>query len=266
MSPKPRKQPADAKSAKEPKQRIPFHFHAQAHAFSATFHRPVLYPIAAQASVSLPTIGGHAHSRVDNFRVDSLVSFTSATSHVSGSWMDNNEIVTTHATTVIEGLNILDFITADRIVARLTSEHHVGDPEGHFLALGSSFEGLKIAGHPVTVTLRHDVLVDCKNFDAMRARLAKDREPDKISVVTNEVALCSLAEDIDVKFPGLHKRGHILKIDHFGEISFGEIFAVCGTRTLTMLRLKLGSPNGGNGTVVEASTNGQPMPPTPSGS
>jgi hypothetical protein len=264
MSPKPRKKPANAKSAKEPKQRIPFHFHAQAHAFSATFHRPVLYPIAAQASVSLPTIGGQAHSRVDNFRVDSLVSFTSATSHVSGSWMDNNEIVTTHATAVIEGLNILDFITADRIVARLTSEHHVGDPEGHFLALGSTFEGLKIAGHPVTVTLRHDVLVDCKNFDAMRARLAKDREPDKITVVTDEVALCSLAEDIDVKFPGLHKRGHILKIDHFGEISFAEIFAVCGTRTLTMLRLKLGSPNGGSGTVGEASTNGQPMPPTPS--
>ncbi|SRR6266481_644979 len=266
MAPKPRNKPANTKSSNEPKQRIPFHFHAQAHAFSATFHRPVLYPIAAQASVSLPTIGGHAHSRVDNFRVDSLVRFTSATSHVSGSWMDNNEIVTTHATAVIEGLNILDFITADRIVARLTSEHYVGDPEGHFLALGSTFEGLKIAGHPVTVTLRHDLLVDCKSFDAMRSRLAKDREPDKISVVTNEVALCSLAEDVDVKFPGLHKKGHILKIDHFGEISFAEIFAVCGSRTLTMLRLKLGSPNGGSGTVVEATTNGQPMPPTPSGS
>ncbi len=264
MSPKRSKKPANAKAANEPKQRIPFHFHAEAHAFSATFHRPVLYPIAAQASVSLPTIGGHAHSRVDNFRVDSLVRFTSASSHVSGSWQ-NDEIITTHATAVIEGLNILDFITADRIVARLTSEHRVGDPEGHFLALGSTFEGLKIAGHPVSVTLRHDLLVDCKDFNALRNRLAKDREPAKISIVADEVALCSLAEDIDVKFPGLHKRGHILKIDHFGEISFAEIFAVCGTRTLTMLRLKLGSPNGGSGTVGEATTNGQPSPPLPPG-
>src|SRR5256886_11238455 len=104
-------------SANESKQRIPFHFHAEAHAFSGTFHRPVLYPIAAQASVSLPTIGGHAHSRVENFRVDGLVRFTAASSHVSGSWQ-NDEIVTTHATAVIDGLNILDFLTAERIVAR----------------------------------------------------------------------------------------------------------------------------------------------------
>ncbi len=252
-------------SANESKQRIPFHFHAEAHAFSGTFHRPVLYPIAAQASVSLPTIGGHAHSRVENFRVDGLVRFTAASSHVSGSWQ-NDEIITTHSTAVIEGLNILDFITADRIVARLTSEHRVGDPEGHFLALGSTFEGLKIAGHPTTVTLRHELLVDCKDFAALRDRLAKDKKPDKISVTTDGVALCSLAEDINVQFPGLHKEGHILKIDHFGEISFAEVFAAFGTRTLTMLRLKLGSPNGGNGTVVECTTNGQPMPPPgPSG-
>ena len=53
-------------------------------------------------------------------------------------------------------------------------------------------------------------------------------------------------------------------IDHFGEISFAEVFAAFGTRTLTMLRLKLGSPQAANGTVVECTTNGQPMPPTPS--
>jgi hypothetical protein len=244
---------------------IPFHFHAEAHAFSGTFHRPVLHPIAAQASVSLPTVGGHAHSRVDNFRVDSLVRFTAASSHVSGSWQ-NDEIVTTHATTVIEGLNILDFITADRIVARLTSEHHVGQPEGHFLALGSTFEGLKIAGHPVTVTLRHELLVECKTFASLRDRLANGEKPDKISATRDGVALCSLAENIDVQFPGLHKKGHILKIDHFGEISFAEIFAAFGTRTLTMLRLKLGSPNAALSTVAECTTNGQPAPPPgPSG-
>jgi hypothetical protein len=256
----PPQKPKKSKDAHKSKQRIPFHFHANAHALSATFQRPVLHPIAAQASVSLPTIGGHAQTRVDNFRVDSLVRFDAAYSHVSGSWQ-NDEIVTTHATTVIEGLNILDYITADRIVARLTSEHRVGDPEGHFIALGSAFEGLKIAGHPVTVTLRHEVLVDNKTFADLRTALAKD----KMAVVTNGVALCSLVENIDVKFPGLHKKGHILYIDHFGEISFGELFSAFGTRTLTMLRLNLGSPNGGTGTVGEATTNGQPMPPPPPG-
>lgn len=261
MSPK---KPGGSRSGKGSKPNIPFHFHAQAHAFSATFHRPVLYPIAAQASVALPTIGGHAFSRVDDFHVDSLVRFKHASSHVSGSWQ-NDEIVTTHATAVIEGLNILDFITADRIIGRLTSQHHVGEPEGHFVALGSTFENLRIAGHPVTVTLRHELFVDCHSFKDLRAKLAKDKEPDKISSFTDEVALCSLAEDIDVKFPGLTKRGHVLKIEHFGEIAFAEVFAVCGTRTLTMLRLKLGSPHGGSGTVIEIAANGQPIPPIPPG-
>src|SRR5712692_3824046 len=152
-----------------PKPRIPFHFHGEAHAFSAQFHRPIPYPIEAQASVSLPTIGGQARARVENFVAGHLVRFTVAHSHVSGSWQDD-EIVTTNATATIEGLNILDFVTADRIVARLTSAHHTGDPEGHFMALGSSFEGLKIGGHDVKVTLRHELFVECKDFDSFRKR------------------------------------------------------------------------------------------------
>lgn len=259
MSPNKRKH---TENSEESKQRIPFHFHAEAHAFSGTFERPILYPIEAQASVSLPTVGGLAHSRVENFRAGHLVRFAAAHCHVSGSWLDEHKVVTTHSTATIEGLNILDYITADRIVAQVTSEHHVNELEGHIIALGSTFDGLKIAGHDVKVTLRHDLLVECKTFGELRNRVAKDKKPAKISATTNEVALCSLAEDIDVKFPGLKKEGHILRIDHFGEIAIAEVFSAFGTRTLTMLRLKLGSPHGGGGTVTEATTNGQPMPPT----
>src|SRR5258708_5492473 len=163
MSPKPPNKPLNTENGEDPEQRIPFHFHGEAHAFSARFHRPFHFPIEAQASVSLPTIGGHARSRVENFVGDHLVRFTAAHCHVSGSWM-TKEVATTHATATIEGLNILDFVTAERIVARLTSEHRIGDPEGHFIALGSSFEGLKIAGHDVKVTLRHELFVNNKTF------------------------------------------------------------------------------------------------------
>ena len=50
-----------------------FYFHAEGHAFSGQFHRPVCVPIEAQASISLPTIGGHAHTQVDNFHIPRLV-------------------------------------------------------------------------------------------------------------------------------------------------------------------------------------------------
>ena len=242
------------------KPRIPFHFQAQAHAFSGTFQRPLVYPIEAQAATSLPTIGGHTSSRVENFCADDLVRFAAAHCHVSGSWQDD-EIATTQSTAAIEGLNILDFVTADRIVAHLTSELHRGEVEGHIVALGSVFDGLKIGGHDVKVTLRHDLLLECKDFDSLRKRLAKDKKPDKISATTDGVALCSLVEEIKTDLAGLEMRGHILRIPHFGEIAVAEVFAAFGTRTLTMLRLKLGSPTSGTATVTECLINGLPSPP-----
>jgi hypothetical protein len=63
--------------------------------------------------------------------------------------------------------------------------------------------------------------------------------------------------------PGAQITGHILRIPHFGEISLAEVFAVPGTRTLTMLRLKLGSPDAGLLTGAEVLSQGQPWPPTP---
>jgi len=240
--------------------RIPFHFQAQAHAFSGSFQRPIVCPIEAQAATSLPTIGGHAYSRIENFCAVHLVRFAVAHCHVSGSWQDD-EVVTTHSTAAIEGLNILDFVTADRIVAHLTSELHRGEVEGHIVALGSTFDGLKIGGHDVKVTLRHDLLLECKDFDSLRKRVAKDKKPGKISATTNGVALCSLVEEIKTDLPGLEKRGHILRIPHFGEIAVAEVFAAFGTRTLTMLRLKLGSPTSSTATVTECLINGLPSPP-----
>src|SRR5713101_8998040 len=238
-----------------------FYYHAEGHAFSGEFHRPVVVPIEALASISLPTIGGHAHTRIENFHIPRLVSFKSAHTHVSGSQQDPNTF-TTQVTSIIEGLRILDFLTADRIVARLTSEHRSDQKEGHFLALGSTFENLRIGGQELKVTLRHDLFIECQTFDALKKRVARDAKPEKMSVTDDGVALCSLVEKIEPgKLPGVEMEGHILRIRHFGEISLAEVFTVPGTRTLTMLRLKLGSPDDGDGTVAEATINGQPMPP-----
>lgn len=105
--------------------RIPFHFQAGACAFSGTLHRPILCPVEAQAATSLPTIGGQVRSCVENFRADHLIRFAAAHCHVSGSWQDD-EIARTQSTPAIEGLNILDFVIANRIGSRPTSGHRRG--------------------------------------------------------------------------------------------------------------------------------------------
>jgi len=244
-----------------PQTRIPFHFHALGHAFSAKFHRPFDHVIEAQAATSLPSIGGHANARVENFRAHHFVSFKAGHTHVSGSWVDD-ETVVTRATATLEGLNILDFITADRIVARLTSEGKRGKKESYIIAVGSEFENLRIAGHPVKVTLRHDLFLKCAVFEDLRKLIAEDKKSGKITATEDGVALCSLVDKIETDLPGLEKNGHILRIPHFGVISLAEIFAVPGTRTLTMLRLKIGSPDAGVATGAEVLSQGQPMPPT----
>lgn len=239
----------------------PFYFHAVGHAFSAKFCRPFEHVIEAQAATSLPTIGGHANARVENFKEHHFVSFRHAHTHVSGSWQDE-ETVVTHATSTVEGLNILNFITADRIVARLTSEYRRGRKEAHIIAIGSQFDNLRIAGHAVKVILRHDLFLKCPVFEDLRNFIARDKENGKIAATEDGVALCSLVEKIETDLPGLEKNGHILRIPHFGEVSVAQVFATPGTRILTMLRLNLGSPDQGLGTVCEVLSEGQPPPPT----
>lgn len=240
-----------------PKPRIPFHFHAEGHALSGEFRHPGRSLIEAQASVSLPTIGGHARAHVDHYFHSDFVSFRTAHTQVTGRWVDEETVLTT-ATSIIEDLSILQIVSADRIVSRLTSTHKRGDPEGHIVAVGSDFHNLRILGHELKVTLRHKLLNDSKTFEHLR----KAVKGDKDAVTDDEVAICSIVERIDTDLPGVDPRKHIFRVPNFGKISLAEVFAEHGRRVLTMIRLELGSPHVADITVTEASTNGKPVPPT----
>lgn len=240
--------------------RIPFYFHAEGHALSGEFRHPGRHLIEAQAATSLPTIGGHARAHVDHFFHSDFVSFRTAHTHVSGRRIDDKTF-TTHATTIIEDVNILDVVTADRIVARLTSIHNPREPEGHIVADGTEFHNLRIAGQDVKVTLRHNLLVQCKVFQDLHKHIEKGKDSGRIATTNGKVAICSLVEKIETKLAGVDPLRHVFKVANFGTVSLAEIFAEPGTRTLTMIRLELGSPHIADLTVLEARINGQPPPP-----
>ncbi len=242
------------------RQRIPFHFHAEGHALSGEFRHPGRSLIEAQASVSLPTIGGHARAHVDHYFHSDFVTFRTAHTRVSGRWVDEETVLTT-ATTTIEDLNILEVVTADRIVSRLTSTHKRGKREGHIVAVGSEFHNLRVRGHELKVTLRHKLLSASETFEHLRNKVATDKDSGKIAVIDDGVAVCSLVERIDTDLPGVDPRRHIFQVPNFGKISLAEVFAEHGRRVLTMIRLELGSPHVADLTVTEASTNGKPVPP-----
>lgn len=240
--------------------RIPFHFHAEGHAFSAEFRHPLWSLIPALAPASLPTIGGHATAERRNFHHQDFVSFKSAHTHVSGKHR-RDDTYATHASVVIEGLDILGVVTADRIVCRLTSLHRPKEVEGHITAEDSRFEGLKIKGEPVDVILRHDLLVRCKTFADIAKGIASDTKSGKIAEIYEKVAVCSLVEKIETRLKGVDPKRHVIEVPNFGKIFLAEVFSEPGTKTLTMLRLELGSPHVADVTAAETRTNGQPLPP-----
>ena len=235
--------------------RIPFHFHAEGHALSGEFRHPLWSVIPAQASASLPTIGGHATAEVAGFHHQDFVCFKSAHTLISGKRRRDDTFVT-HASTVIKGLNILGVVTAERIVSRLTSIHSPNEPEGHIIAEDSRFEGLRIKNKEVKVILRHDLLVNCKTFDS----LTKSGKMEAVDA-KRQVAICSLVEKIETDLEGVDPKKHVIVVKNFGKIFLAEIFAEPGTRTLTMLRLELGSPHVAEITAAETRANGQPSPP-----
>src|SRR6266576_3023380 len=214
------------------------------------------------ASAALSTIGGHAIARVEDFHFQDFVCFKSAHTHISGK-RRRDETFVTHASTVVRGLNILGMVTADRIVSRLTSVHSPKEPEGHIIAEDSRIEGLKIAGEDVKVILRHDLLVKCKTFGDLTKGIAGDKKSGKIVALDEDrqVAICSLVEKIETKLKGVDAKRHLIDVKNFGKIFLAEILAYPGTRTLTMLRLELGSPHVADVTVAETGGNGQPPPP-----
>jgi hypothetical protein len=242
--------------------RIPFHFHAEGHAFSGEFRHPLWSLIHAQASASLPTIGGHATAQVENFHFQDFASFRLAHTHIAGK-RRRDETFVTHASTTIHDLNILGRITAARIVCRLTSIHKPDEHESHIVAEDSRFEGLKIDGKDVNVVLRHDLLVKCKTYDDLARSIASDPKSGRIAAIHKDrkVAICSLVEKIETKLPGVDAKRHVIEIKGFGKLFLAEIFTDPGTRTLTMLRVELGSPHVADLTVAEARTQGQPPPP-----
>lgn len=274
-----------------------FHYHASAHALSGELTRPAQRLIEVQAAMSLPSTGGAGSSSVENFRVDEVVSFRRGYSQVSGSAKrETNRIThTTHATAAVEGLNILDVVTADRIVARLSSSFEEPPPkppkptEGKVLLVGSKFENLRIAGYPVDVELDHELFLQLGTFSEVRDKWkVKGSELREMSgethkafglddkVLPNELApeggmFGSIVKEVHFKDPGFGKRKsefkhpgverlgpHAYYVVDFGTIFLGEVLCQHGRKTLTMLRVELGSPNGGSFTGPEASSNGWP--------
>jgi len=249
-----------------------YNYNACAHAFGGRFTRPFSEVIDAQASTSLPIIGGYGSARVENFKYREFISFKAGYTHISGGLQEEDASHNTLVTSTLEGLNLLDVVTADRIVCRLYSKHQAGKKESEISIVGSKFENLRIAGHPVKVDLDFELFESIPTYAAAAKEFAKKSDFRKIAEDPflngaklpeqgpNGAFLCSCVKELDTDCPGVSPQGHWFHIKGFGRIFLGELFIKHGERTLNMIRVEFGSSTSGSGSGGAGRTNGTHFP------
>ena len=274
-------------------------YYAEADILSADIQQPVQDVIKPQAFVELSKKGrcgdkGHYHyKKADPFHLDGILSHEGGYTQVAGHPSSKIAGFATLATSVVEGLNILDVVTADRVVAQISTVHPAYGtgqvPEVTFL--GTRFDNLRIAGHKVEVDRCLDILgpklVDDESYFENGGVLDRiSQQYDRIATAAelpdwaseeyprgrpvlngNGTLKCSLVNRV-AGAPGL-SFGHVIDLPHFGRIFLGELTVKrepgdSGEGSydkyrfhLTMIRTKMGCIGEGGTNIGTAETNGQ---------
>jgi hypothetical protein len=243
--------------------RAPSHeYHAEAHVLSGHLKRPIEQKIELQAPVTLnDRRGGHLTRSVNDFSLEGLISFTKGETRVSGARSVKTNGWVTLCTSILEGLNVLEIISADRIVSQVSTEHAYEN--GHVPSvtfLGSQFKNFKVGGFPVTLNLNVGFLGDVPeggrsylqdpNFlEKVRQQTARiagsrglpkalqEQYDERLTYVQQLISICdegdngarkpitcSLVESIgEIPIPGVKSFGNVLVIPEFGSVALGEV-------------------------------------------
>src|SRR5580698_11284354 len=167
-------------------------YYAEATVLSAELEQPLRDEIKPRAHVKLPKDGHYQFKQADPFRFEGILSYQSGYTQVAGHPSSKVAGFTTLATSVLEGLNVLDVITADRVVAQISTVHPAYGkgqvPSVTFL--GTRFDNLRIDGHAVEVERNLEILgpkpVDDESYFDNREVLDRiSQQYDRIATAQN---------------------------------------------------------------------------------
>jgi len=155
------------------------YFHAEAHALKGNLDLPIDAEIRPQAFVKLAgkladLSNGEGHrnyfsQHAKNFQLESVVSYSTAHTQVSGHASKKHPGASvTLATSVVEDLNVLNVVTADRVVGQISTTHFPDRYTPEVTFLGTHFENLRIARHKAEPFLKLDICEQALNGDATR--------------------------------------------------------------------------------------------------
>jgi len=166
-----------AENTEDPIQRT-FFYHADANAIGGTINRPFNGFVPSLTSISLPLVGGFLEKQRKGRAWKNIISYERESTHVSGSKKDETEggPFTTQVSATVEGLNILEVVTADKVVAQLSVAHPHDGGEPTISVIGSQFDNLRISGEKIEPVLRYDLFAE---HDGSSEEDPKKRYPKK---------------------------------------------------------------------------------------
>jgi hypothetical protein len=237
-------------------------YNGEASILSAHLVQPLEDDIKPQAHVTLPKNGRYQFKKAHPFRFKGIISYHSGYAQVAGHPSSKGDGFATLATAAVEGLNVLDVVTADRVVAQISTVH---PPFGSgqvpsVTFLGTRFENLRIGGHKIKVTRKLDILGakpagDKSYFEDPGVQSRVSLQYDKVAtaeghpelaaaaypegragVIGSDQLQCSLVDSVEgepeeakpgeaatkISYGGT-SFGHVIDVPHFGKIFLAEL-------------------------------------------
>jgi hypothetical protein len=277
-------------------------YHAEAGAINGSLLLPFEQPIEPQAHAKVPEKGGYLSQHSESFRVEGIVSYGAAHTQVSGHQeVKKDRGFKTLATAVVEDLNVLNVVTADRVVAQVSTEHPLNGYVPKVTFLGTQFENLRIAGCPVKVDFDWDILSDQPDGKSLYTRhpgfmqrvagqLGLIRKQDNLheeiverygrgetaidlrESAAGESTEFSLVKKVECCFPDWCF-GHVIDIPNFGRVYLAVVRITHSDPTggndfykqtlidLTMIEIKMGCLATGSMKISNTINNGSSGPP-----
>jgi hypothetical protein len=271
------------------KSRKNFYFQTDANALGGFLEKPFQKIIPSCASASLPPTGGYVETRSEGFNFEEILSCSSAYTRVSGREVEKNGPWSLLVTSVVEGLSILEVVTAERIVGQISVEYFPDGRPPRIVHIGSRFEGLRIGGYevhpkmnPVLMSVGGDAagVGPAAYQETGRTQAgkliasAKQAGEDTVSWIEERfgwmaadrgagnggLVLCSLVDGIEEAFPG-RSYGHVVEIPEFGRVFLGEMLLSGNTIQFSMVRAELGCNVHGSASAASGVVGGHTVPP-----
>jgi hypothetical protein len=277
----------------QPGSRLAPYYYAKAYVLKADLEQPLERKIEPQAAVELPQDGGYEFREFGPYRLEGVLSYRYGYTQVAGHPSSKKHGNNTLATSVVEDLNVLDVVTADRVVGQISTDYP-GDDEvvqvPRVTFLGTRFVNLRIGGHKVDIDQDIHVLgakprgevsyfedagaltrmsrqfAHIRKMKKLPEWAAKEFTRDKTAIQQDNTAQMSLVNSINGA-PGA-AFGHVIDVPHFGRIYLGELTIdrklepgstdyYLYTFHLEMIRLDMGCIGKGTSGIVAMDANGK---------